>query len=252
MPNPKSVFLTGASSGLGRGLALHFARSGATVYAAARRKEELRKLAGEAPDGAIVPVPLDVQDIDALVDAIHRAEEASGGALDMVIANAGIGQPTPARKMDWAVVKKIMDVNVTAACVTVAAALPKMVARDAGHVVAVSSLAAFRGMPGNASYCASKAAVHTFMESVRVDLGRTKVRATTIYPGFVRTDMTAKNKFPMPFLMELDKAVEVMAKGLARGAKTIAYPLPMVAMTRAMGAIPRALYEPLAGRVRMF
>jgi short-subunit dehydrogenase len=149
-------------------------------------------------------------------------------------------------------VRKILDVNVTAACVTLAAALPKMVERNAGHVVAVASLAAFRGMPGNATYCASKAALHVWMESVRVDLRRTKVRATTIYPGFVKTEMTAKNKFPMPFLMELDDAVRVMAKGLARGAKTIAFPLPMAALTRALGAMPQSLYEPLAGKVKMF
>jgi NADP-dependent 3-hydroxy acid dehydrogenase YdfG len=247
---PKSVFITGSSSGLGRGLALHYAKEGATVHAAARRKDELDKLAKESPN--IIPIQLDVQDTDALVLALRKAEQASGGALDMVIANAGIGQPTPARKIDWTVVKRIMDVNVTAATVTIAAALPAMVERNAGHVVAVSSLAAFRGMPGNGSYCASKAALHTFMESMRVDLRKTKVRATTIYPGFVKTDMTAKNKFPMPFLMELDDAVNVMARGLARGAKTIAYPLPLVAMTRAMGAIPRGLYEPIAGRIRMF
>src|SRR4051812_3303359 len=221
MPSPKSVFITGASGGLGRGLALHFAREGARVFAAARRKDELEKLRAESDN--IVPIQLDVQDTDALVNAVHRAEDESGG-LEMVIANAGVGNPTSARKIDWAMVRKIMDINVTAACVTVAAALPKMVARDRGHIVAVSSLAAFRGMPGNGAYCASKAAVHTFMESMRVDLRRTRVRATTIYPGFVKTDMTAKNKFPMPFLMELDDAVKVMTRGLARGAKTIAFP----------------------------
>ena len=244
----KTAFITGASGGLGQGLALHFAAEGWKVYAAARRKDELDKM----KSGNLVPVRLDVLDTDALVNAIHRAEDESGGALDLVIANAGIGQPTSARKMDWAVVKRIMDVNVTAACVTVAAALPKMVARDAGHVVAVSSLAAFRGMPGTAAYCASKAAVHTFMESVRVDLSRTRVKATTIYPGWVKTDLTAKNKFPMPFLMELEDAVKVMARGIERGAKTIAFPLPLAAATRAMGVIPASLYEPLAGRVRMF
>jgi NADP-dependent 3-hydroxy acid dehydrogenase YdfG len=249
---PKTVFITGASSGLGRGLALHYAASGATVHAAARREPELRKLAAEAPAGSIVPVPLDVQDHEALVAAIRAAEGASGGSLDLVIANAGIGKPTSARKMDWRVVQKILDVNVTSACVTIAAALPKMVERNSGQVVAVSSLAAFRGMPGNASYCASKAALHVWMESVRVDLSGTKVRATTIYPGFVRTEMTAKNKFRMPFLMDLDEAVRVMAKGLARGQKTIAYPLPMVAITRALGGVPRALYEPLAAWMRMF
>lgn len=247
--SPKNVFITGASGGLGRGLALHYAKGGATVHAAARRKDELAKLAAEAPQGSIVPVRLDVQDVDALVNAIHSAEEAAGGALDLVIANAGVGKTTSARKMDWSVVKWILDVNATAACVTIAAALPKMVERDAGQVVMMSSLAAFRGMPGNAAYCASKAAVATFMESVRVDLQPTRVRATTIYPGFVKTPLTAKNKFPMPFLMELDRAVEVMTRGIARGAKTIAYPLPMVAFTRTLGAVPRGLYEPLAGRV---
>lgn len=250
LPQQKSVFITGASSGLGRGLALHYAQSGARVFAAARRKDELSRLAQESP--LVVPVPLDVQDAEALVGAIRRAEEESGGALDLVIANAGIGQPTPGRKMDWTVVRELLDVNVTAACVTLAAALPQMVARGRGHVAAVSSLAAFRGMPGNASYCASKAALHIWMESVRVDLRGTGVRATTIYPGFVRTGMTAKNKFPMPFLMELPDAVRVMARGLSRGAKTIYFPLPMAALTRALGALPRAMYEPLAGRARMF
>ncbi|HTO97710.1 MAG TPA: SDR family NAD(P)-dependent oxidoreductase [Myxococcales bacterium] len=253
MPDsPKSVFITGASSGLGRGLALHYAKKGATVHAAARREEELRKLAAEAPEGSVVPVPLDVRDLDALVAAIHRAEGASGGALDLVIANAGVGKPTSARKMDWSAVRWILEVNATAACVTVAAALPAMVERNAGQVVMISSLAAFRGMPGNAAYCASKAAVSIFMESVRVDLQKTRVRATTIYPGFVKTELTAKNKFPMPFLMDLDQAVRVMAKGIARGAKTIAYPLPMVALTRWLGAVPRGIYEPMAGRMKGF
>ena len=248
----KTVFVTGASSGLGRGLALHYAREGKTVHAAARRKDELARLAAEAPPGSIVPVPLDVADSDALVAAIHRAEDASGGALDLVIANAGVGRPASARKMDWSVVRQILDVNATAACVTLAAALPKMVERNAGQVVMMSSLAAFRGMPGNAAYCASKAAVHVFMESVRVDLRSTGVRATTIYPGFVKTELTAKNKFRMPFLMDLDDAVRVMARGIDRGAKTISYPLPMVAMTRTLGAIPRGIYEPLAAKMRMF
>ena len=248
----KTVFVTGASSGLGRGLALHYAREGKTVHAAARRKDELARLAAEAPPDSIVPVPLDVADSDALVAAIHRAEDASGGALDLVIANAGVGRPASARKMDWSVVRQILDVNATAACVTIAAALPKMVERNAGQVVMMSSLAAFRGMPGNAAYCASKAAVHVFMESVRVDLRSTGVRATTIYPGFVKTELTAKNKFRMPFLMDLDDAVRVMARGIDRGAKTISYPLPMVAVTRTLGAIPRGIYEPLAAKVRMF
>ncbi len=254
MKNPTSVFITGASSGLGRGLALHYARAGATVYAAARRKPELDALLLEAQgsSGKIVPVVLDVSDAEAQVAALGAAEAEHGGALDLVIANAGVGAPTPARKIDWKAVKRILDVNVSAACVTIAAALPAMVRRDSGQVVAVASLAAFRGMPGNAAYCASKAALHIFMESLRVDLRKTKVRATTIYPGFVKTEMTAKNKFTMPFLVELTDAVKVMSKGIARGDATIAYPLPLVGLVRGLAMIPRSLYEPLAGKARMF
>jgi len=248
---PRSVFITGASSGLGRGLALHYAKEGATVHAAARRGAEIAILAREAPPGHVVPVILDVTNLDRLVAAIHEAEAAAGGALDLVIANAGTGVPTNARKMDWTKVRKILDVNVTAACVTIAAALPAMVARNAGQVVAISSLAAFRGMPGNAAYCASKAALHIFMESVRVDLRRTGVSATTIYPGFVKTELTAKNKFRMPFLVELPDAVEVMARGIAKKKATVAYPLPMAAAVRALTALPRSVYEPLAGRSRI-
>jgi short-subunit dehydrogenase len=247
---PRSVFVTGASSGLGRGLSLHYARAGATVHAVARRKPELEALRAEAPDGRVVPVPLDVTDTEKLVEAIRAAEAASGGALDLVIANAGVGMPSSARKMDWRSVRTTFEVNATAACVTVAASLPAMVARDAGQVVAVSSLAAFRGMPGNAAYCASKAALHVFMESVRVDLRRTGVRATTIYPGFVKTELTAKNKFPMPFLMELEDAVRATVRGIERGKATVAYPLPMAALVRSLAALPRSIYEPLAARSR--
>src|SRR6266851_706750 len=195
---PRSVFITGASSGLGRGLALHYARAGATVHAVARREPELQALAAEAPKGSVAPVVLDVTDTERLVEAIHAAEAASGGALDLVIANAGVG------------------------------------------------------IPANAAYCASKAALHVFMESVRVDLRGTGVRATTIYPGFVKTEMTAKNKFPMPFLMELEDAVRATARGIERGKATIAYPLPMAALARLLAAVPRSVYEPLAARSRMF
>ena len=244
---PRNVFITGASSGLGRGLALHYAKAGDVVHAAARRETELRALQAESDN--IVPVVLDVLDTEALVAAIRAAEEASGGALDLVIANAGIGGPTNGRKLDWRTVKKILDVNVSAAAVTLAAALPAMVERDRGHVVAMASLAAFRGLPLSAAYSASKAALHTFMESLRVDLASTHVRATTIYPGFVKTELTAKHKYKMPMLMELDDAVRVMTRGLARGAATIAYPLPMAAGMRTLGALPQFLYEPLAGRL---
>ena len=250
----RTVFITGASSGLGRGLALHYARAGATVHAAARRRAELKTLAAEVAannsPGRIVPVVVDVTDAEALVATLHEAEKAAGGALDLVIANAGVGGSSPATQIDWRAVKRILDVNASAACVTIAAALPAMVERGRGTVVAVGSLAGFRGFTGSGAYCASKAALHTFMDSIRVDLQGSGVRAVTISPGYVKTEMTARHKFAMPFLMELDDAVDVMVRAIARGAPTVAFPLPLAAFVRAVGMLPRVVYEPLAGRWR--
>jgi short-subunit dehydrogenase len=251
---PHSVFITGASSGLGRGLALHYARGGATVHAAARRQANLEALAAEAArqamPGRIVPVVLDVTDAEAQARAIAAAEEDAGGALDLVVANAGVGEPTPAATIDWRRVKRVLDLNTSAACVTLSVALPAMVARGNGTVVAMSSLAAFRGLPGSAAYCASKAALHAFMESLRVDLRGSGVRALTVYPGWVKTELTARNRFHMPFLMELDDAVAAIAKGVAKGEPAILFPLPLALAARALGALPRVLYEPLAARGR--
>jgi short-subunit dehydrogenase len=246
----QTVFVTGASSGLGRGLALHYARAGATVWAAARREERLSSLRAEVGNGGrIVPVPLDVRDLPALRAAIHAAEAECGGALDLVIANAGTGDPTHARNLDWDKVKRILDVNVTAAIGTLCAALPAMVARNRGTVAGISSLAAFRGLPGNAAYSASKAALHIFLESMRVDLVGTAVRAVCVYPGFVRTEMSAKVRHRMPFLMEIDDAVRAITRGLDSGRARIAFPFLMAAGVRLAAAMPDGLYTSLAGRM---
>ncbi len=249
-----SIFLTGASSGLGRGLALHYAKAGATVFAAARRKDRLLELADEAGSaggpGRVVPVELDVADIPALVAAVHEAERAAGGALDLVIANAGIGGDTPGKALDWTRVQQILHVDATAACVTLAAAAPAMVARDRGQLVAIASLAALGALPASAAYCASKAALSMFCDSLRIDLQQSGVAVTCVYPGFVKTELTAGNKHPMPFLLEADEAVRIIARGIERRKATVAFPLPLIAAIRAAGALPRPLYEALAGKLR--
>src|SRR6266850_4468555 len=154
----RSIFITGASSGLAQGLALHYANLGDKVFAAARRVDRLREMAAAvSPPGQLVPIALDVQDTRRLVAAVRDAEEQSGGVLDIVIANAGIGRPTPGSKLDWEWVKRIFDVNTTAAAVTLSAAAPAMVNAGRGQLVGVSSLAGLRGLPGNAAYSASKA-----------------------------------------------------------------------------------------------
>ena len=246
-----NVFITGASSGLGRGLALHYARAGSTVFAAARRKEQLDSLAADAAGGKgkIVPIVLDVTDLDAQVASQDEARRQAGGHLDLVIANAGTNFPQHASRLDWRKVQQILNLNLNAACTTIAAALPSMCERNRGTVVGVSSLAALRGLPANAAYCASKAALGTFLESIRVDLTGTDVRALCIYPGYVKTELTARHKEPMPFLMETEDAVRVMTRGIERGQAQISFPLPLNAALKVASALPDGLYTALAGRM---
>jgi short-subunit dehydrogenase len=247
----RTALVTGASSGLGRGLALWFARRGVKVYAAARRRENLEALANEArAAGAHVePVELDVANSDHTLARIRELDDFCGG-LELVIANAGYAQETSGKRIKWETVKHTIDVNVTGAAATLSAVLPRMVERKRGHLVGVASLAAFRGLPRNAAYSASKAFLSTFMESLRVDLRGTGVHVTCLYPGFVRTEMTAQNKFNMPFLLETEEAVELMAKAIVQGKTWYAFPWQMAGLLGVVKRMPNALFDATARKLR--
>jgi short-subunit dehydrogenase len=246
-----TALVTGASSGLGRGLALWLARRGTRVFAAARRLEHLQALAEEArAAGATVePVEMDVARADETVARIQRMDADCGG-LELVVANAGVGLESSAKRLSWERLKPMIDVNVSGAVATLSAVLPRMIERDRGHVVGVSSLAAWRGLPRNAGYSASKAFLSTFLESLRVDLKGTAVRVTAIHPGFVKSEMTATNKFPMPFLLETEDAVARMGKGIARGEPVIAFPWQLSAPMRMLRVLPDPLFDLLARKLR--
>ena len=247
----RTALVTGASSGLGRGLALWFARHGVRVYAAARRREHLASLADEAraANGHLEPVELDVAQAQSTLTRIRELDAACDG-LDLVIANAGFGQETSGKRIKWETVQRTIDVNVTGAAATLCAALPQMVERKRGHLVGVASLAAFRGLPRQAPYSASKAFLSTFLESLRVDLQGTGVRVTCIYPGFVKSEMTSRNKHPMPFLLETDKAVELMAAAIGRGDAQYAFPWQMSGVMGVVKRLPNPLFDAVARRVR--
>ncbi len=247
----RNALITGASSGLGRGLAVALAKRGAHVVAAARRKPELDVLVAEiqGAGGSAEVLELDCADADtthALVRGLDDRLE-----LDLVVANAGWGHTTPGRGIDWSTVKKIFDLNVQGAVATLCGALPGMVARNRGHVAGVASLAGFRGLPKTAAYSASKAALITFLESLRVDLQRTAVAVTTICPGYVKTELTKNRPYKMPFLMELDDAVDAMVQGLERRAAVCAFPLPLYSAVRALPFLPNSLYDFMAGRSKL-
>lgn len=244
----RTALITGASSGLGHGLALWFARRGVKVYAAARRSENLEALRKEAANlGAeIVPVTLDVSRPDAVVKKVRELDEDARG-LDLVVANAGVGDSTNARRLQWTNVQRIIDVNVSGAAATLCAALPGMVERNKGHLVGVSSLAAYRGLPRSAAYCASKAFLSVFLEGLRIDLRGTGVKITTLHPGFVKTELTANSKNPMPFILETDRAVEKMGKAIVRGDAEFAFPWQLAGAMKGVKLLPNALFDFAAG-----
>lgn len=245
----RNALVTGASSGLGRGLAAWFARKGVRVFAAARRMEQLEALRAEEPSSNIEAVELDVSNAKRTLDRIQVLDRECGG-LDLVIANAGVGFDTSGRKIRWEHVEKTIDVNVKGAAATLVAALPGMVERKRGHLVGISSIAAFRGLPRTAAYCASKAFLSTFLEGLRIDLRGTGVSVTTIYPGYVKSEMTDRNKGRMPFLLETQDAVERMGKAITREERTFVFPWQMSLVSKPMRVLPPSIFDAIVARGR--
>lgn len=247
----KTALITGASSGLGRGLARWFAAQGVHVYGAARRESELASVAEECAKagGTFEPVPLDVAQTHAAIEQIRAIDDRSGG-LDLIIANAGVGLDSPAKALDWDKVERTLQVNVTGAAATLCAVLPRMVERNRGHLVGISSLASYRGLPKNAAYSASKAFVRVFLEGLRVDLQGTGVAVTSIQPGFVKTEMTAANKFPMPFLLESEDACEQMARAIVRREAEFDFPWQLSGAMKLAKVMPNAMWDLAARRMK--
>jgi short-subunit dehydrogenase len=236
------ALVTGASSGIGRGLALWLGRAGVRVWAAARRADELEQLRRECDN--VVPLPLDVSDVEAVRRTVAEIDQTSGG-FDLVIANAGISGYTDARRLDWERVAAIVQVNVLGAAATLSAALPGMVARDRGHLVGISSVAALRGMPGRAAYGASKAFLSTYLEGLRVDLVGTGIHVTCIQPGFIETPLTAKNPFRMPFILPADVAVSRIGRAILARRRVYTFPWQMALVMRLARWLPGRLADRL-------
>lgn len=248
--HPPVAFVTGASSGLGMGLALRLASEGYAVALAARRAGRLEGLVRdvEAGGGRALACPCDVTDREQVHAAVARAETELG-PVDLLVANAGVGAMTPAYSLDAADLERILRVNVLGAAYPTEAVLPGMIRRRKGHLVAIGSLTGYGGLPASAAYSASKAAVKNYFESLRIDLRGSGVAVTVITPGYVKTEMTAKNDHPMPFLMELDDAVDIMVRAIRRRVPHLSYPRPLSTLTWVGQVFPRRLYDALVSRV---
>ena len=210
----KTVLITGASSGIGRSLAVALAAQGARVGATARRANLLDELATEVRcnGGTIETATLDVTDRQATIATLQGFTDKLGPP-DVVIANAGVSEPTGIDPMNVAGVVAMANTNYLGVVYAFEAVLPGMLQRKSGHLVAIASMAAYKGLPGAAGYCAAKAAVSVYCESIRVELWPRGVGVTCVYPGFVETPMTAKNTHPMPWLMTADAgAAEILRR----------------------------------------
>lgn len=245
----KVVLVTGASSGIGQGLAQELARRGATLGLVARRAEALDEIVAsiKAREGTALALPADVQD-PASMRATAKTLLEQFGRIDVLIANAGIGSTNDGAELRADEVAGVISVNVIGAANSAAAVIPSMVSRGAGHLVVISSLAAYRGLAKSAAYCASKAAVSAFFESLRLDLGPRGIDVTIIHPGFIKTPLTAGRQAQMPFLMELDAAVGKIVGAIEKRKTSYAFPWQLASLVRLGMVMPNSMYDWISRR----
>jgi short-subunit dehydrogenase len=168
------------------------------------------------------------------------------GRVDVLVANAGMSSTTAGTRLNAGEAGDVITINVLGVINSVAAVLPGMLERGAGHLVAISSLSSYRGMPKSSLYSASKAAVSTLFESLRVDLRRSGIDVTTIHPGFIRTPMTAGRKKKLPFLLEPEDAARRIVRAVERRARTYAFPWQLASLVRVIKHLPDAVYDRIA------
>jgi short-subunit dehydrogenase len=219
------AIITGASSGIGRSLACVLAAERCKVGLVARRQEKLQSLAEEIAraGGTAAFAVADVGDRMQTVTAI-RGLAAQLGPVALLMANAGVGMPTKLDPVNVRDIEEMFRVNTLGVVYAIEAVLPEMLRRGRGHLAAVSSLAAYKGMPGESAYCASKAAINYYLEGLRIHLRDKGIAVTTICPGFVRTPMTSVNEFHMPWLLEADEAARRIVRALRRRRKVYNFP----------------------------
>jgi NAD(P)-dependent dehydrogenase (short-subunit alcohol dehydrogenase family) len=243
-----TLWITGASSGIGRAVALRYAREGWKVVASARGADQLAVLAAEMP-GRIVAEPLDVADPAAVAAAVARIDR-DHGPLDAAILNAGTHKAFPAEQFDVASFRALVEINLMGAVHCLGAVLPLMIGRRRGQIAVVSSVAGYSGLPTAAAYGATKAALINMCEALRPECARNGVDLRLINPGFVRTPLTDRNEFPMPFLMEVDDAAARVFDGLTKGtAFEITFPRRFAFILKFLRQLPYFAYFPLVRRI---
>ncbi|MBV7431268.1 SDR family oxidoreductase [Acidovorax sp. sif1233] len=240
----QNAVLTGACGGLGQALARELIARGAAVALVGLHLPTLQALAALAPERCAVYTP-DVAD-SAAMQAMAADWMARAGAPDLVIANAGVaGGYDTAQADDLAVLRRMLEINLLGAATTFQPFVTAMRSQRRGALVGVASIAGWRGMPGNGAYCASKGGLIRYLESLRAEMRGGPVAVVTVSPGYLRTALTAGNRFAMPGLMEPDAAARAMLAGIARGRTHIVLPARIGWLARLLNLLPGALHDRL-------
>jgi len=236
------IVITGTTSGIGRALALHYAQPGVTLGLLGRRQELLTTTATECTrrGATVMPAALDVQDEAAMRDYAEQFILQAQG-IDLVIANAGVGDRDDLGSGNAAYHSRIFAVNVIGLLNTLIPFIPQMVRQHQGHLVAIASMAGFRALPGSTTYAATKIAVRTLMEGYGWELRQHGISTTSINPGFIVSEMTASNQFPMPFLLPADVAARKIARAIQRRRRSYTFPWPMAVTAHLLPFIPGAI-----------
>ena len=238
--NEKKIWITGASSGIGKALAIKFANHGWKVAASARRENLLNDLRKNNPN--IFPFPLDVKD-EKLTHNVFKNILEKFKSLDTCVFCTGIHDPESEKKLSSEKIREIMETNFFGTLNSVMAVSDYFRERKNGHISIVSSVAGYRGLPAASGYCASKSALISLAESLYFDFKRHNVRVSVVNPGFIKTPMTDKNKFPMPMIKSAEFAAEKMFIGLTKkNAFEIHFPIAFTMMMKLLKIMPNWLY----------
>ena len=238
----RNILITGASSGIGEGLARAYAQHGVTLFLSGQNESRLNAVANVCRNlGAIaVPNPINVCDQTAMTQWIKNI--CTTHPLDLVIANAGISGGFAGQSLDQiADDYKIFDTNLNGVLNTIYPAIPTMASQKSGQIVIISSLASFVPMPSAPAYAASKAAIRFYGEALASKLAHHSISVSIICPGFIKSRMTEKNSFPMPFLMDTEAAVALMKRKIDQKTPFFAFPFPMFLAVKLFTYLPSAL-----------
>jgi len=242
--NGTVAWVVGGSSGIGAAVACELQSRGALVAISARRQDQL----DEVSDGTMLAVAADVTDPASMTAAASRIREDLG-PIDLAVLSAGYWKQMTGNDWDSESFDRHVQVNLIGMSNSIAAVLPDMLARHTGVIAGISSVAGYRGLTGSAAYGATKAGQINLLESLRIQVARAGVRVITVCPGFVRTDLTTGNTFPMPFIIDADTAGRAICDGIERGHTEIVFPLQMALLMKAARLVPVALWSALWSRV---